>query len=181
MIHAVNMSNWATIFPHHHSMQCYITAKIRLSKRQYIIFLGAKGGLYLLPAGQLAATFYCFRVGSGCACVGVPIYQSTQTDWSVHRQLCCGLRSANKICLNGDTHCSHNADFPLYRCGGACEISTNIVTNNRGSRLCHYLETFHGLLTVREHSSLWRYTAENKDCPMHIKAKLWPEDKNYKK
>ena len=167
MIHAVHMSNWATIFPHHHSMQCYITAKIRLSKRQYNLFRGKRRPL---------------SIASGPTCRNILLLQSRQWLWRLCRcphlprvrrltdqftaQLCCGLRSANKICLNGDTHCSHNADFPLYRCGGACEISTNIVTNNRGSRLCHYLETFHGLLTVREHSSLWRYTAENKNCPM---------------
>ena len=140
-----------TIFPgksNHHSMQCYITAKIRLSKRQYNLFRGKRR-----TAGhQFAATFNRCRVGSGWLCIGVPIYQE-YADWLINspRQLCCALSSANKICLNGD---SHNADFPLYRCGGACEISTNIVTNNRGSRLCHYLETFHRLLTVREHSSL---------------------------
>ena len=153
----------------HIIIQCNATSLLKSGyQRDNIIFLGAKGGLDLLPAGQPVATFYCFRVGSGCGgCVGVPIYRE-YADWLISspRQLCCVPRSANKICLNGDTHCSHNADFPLYRCGGACEISTNIVTNNRGSRLCHYLETFHGLLTVREHSSLWRYTAENKNCPM---------------
>ena len=48
-------------------IQCNATSLLKSGyQRDNIIFLGAKGGLYLLPAGQPAATFYCFRVGSGC-------------------------------------------------------------------------------------------------------------------
>ena len=144
------MSNWAAIFPANHTIiQCNATSLLKSGyQRDNInLFRGKR------PVGHhFAATFYRCRVGSGWPCVGVPIYRE-YADWLINspRQLCCALSSANKICLNGD---SHNADFPLYRCGGACEISTNIVTNNRGSRLCHYLETFHRLLTLLEQSSL---------------------------
>ena len=57
----------------HIIIQCNATSLLKSGyQRGNIIFLGAKGGLDLLPAGNPAATFYCFRVGSGCGCVGVP-------------------------------------------------------------------------------------------------------------
>ena len=80
-----------TIFPgksNHHSMQCYITAKIRLSKRQYNLFRG-KRRPWSIASGQtcrnillLQSRQWLWRL---CRCPHLPEYADC---WSVPRASC---------------------------------------------------------------------------------------------
>ena len=87
---------WATIFPAKHAIiQCNATSLLKSDyQRNNIIFLGAKGGLYLLPASQLAATFYCFRLQSRqwlwrlCRCPHLPRVRRLTDQFTAPDVLC---------------------------------------------------------------------------------------------